>query len=89
VVLDGAPNHRCGDLVLPDNISLLFLPAKMNNIRISWHDAARSAAAMLSVLVAVPQSFAQSDYEPLPPITVHPQPYYPLPPNPLDVLARS
>ena len=25
-VLDGAPNHRCGDLALPDNISLLFLP---------------------------------------------------------------
>jgi transposase len=27
LVLDGAPNHRRGDLVLPDNISLLFLPA--------------------------------------------------------------
>jgi transposase len=26
LVLDGAPNHRCGDLVLPANISLLFLP---------------------------------------------------------------
>ena len=26
LVLDGAPNHRCGDLVLPDNISLRFLP---------------------------------------------------------------
>ena len=26
LVLDGAPNHRCGDLVLPDNISLHFLP---------------------------------------------------------------
>jgi putative transposase len=26
LVLDGAPNHRCGNLVLPDNISLLFLP---------------------------------------------------------------
>ena len=26
LVLDGAPNHRCGDLALPDNISLLFLP---------------------------------------------------------------
>jgi transposase len=26
LVLDGAPNHRCSDLVLPDNISLLFLP---------------------------------------------------------------
>jgi transposase len=25
LVLDGAPNHRCGDLALPDNISLLFL----------------------------------------------------------------
>ena len=26
MVLDGAPNHRCSDFVLPDNISLLFLP---------------------------------------------------------------
>ena len=26
LVLDGAPNHRCRDLVLPRNISLLFLP---------------------------------------------------------------
>ena len=26
LVLDGAPNHRCGVLALPDNISLLFLP---------------------------------------------------------------
>ena len=26
LVLDGAPNHRCRDLMFPDNISLLFLP---------------------------------------------------------------
>ena len=26
LVLDGAPNHRSGQLVVPDNISLLFLP---------------------------------------------------------------
>ena len=26
LVLDGAPNHRSGDLVIPDNITLLFLP---------------------------------------------------------------
>jgi transposase len=26
LVLDGAPNHRCRDLVVPDNVSLLFLP---------------------------------------------------------------
>jgi transposase len=26
LVLDGAPNHRCAELVLPANISLLFLP---------------------------------------------------------------
>lgn len=24
LVLDGAPNHRCGDLVVPDNVMLLF-----------------------------------------------------------------
>lgn len=26
LVLDGAPNHRCGDLAVPKNIALLFLP---------------------------------------------------------------
>ena len=26
LVLDGAPNHQCGILAIPDNISLLFLP---------------------------------------------------------------
>src|SRR5689334_448640 len=27
LVLDGAPNHRCGDLAVPGNITLLFLPS--------------------------------------------------------------
>jgi hypothetical protein len=26
LVLDGAPNHRCGDLAVPNNIMLLYLP---------------------------------------------------------------
>ena len=26
LVLDGAPNHRCGGLIVPDNITLLYLP---------------------------------------------------------------
>ena len=26
LVLDGAPNHRCGQLVVPNNIKLLYLP---------------------------------------------------------------
>ena len=26
LVLDGASNHRCGDLVVPDNVTLLYLP---------------------------------------------------------------
>jgi DDE superfamily endonuclease len=26
LVLDGAPNHRCGDLAVLSNITLLFLP---------------------------------------------------------------
>jgi transposase len=26
LILDGAPNHRCGELALPANIRLLFLP---------------------------------------------------------------
>lgn len=30
LVLDGAPNHRCGDLAIPGNITLLFLPPYEN-----------------------------------------------------------
>ena len=26
LILDGAPNHRCGDLVVPGNVTLLYLP---------------------------------------------------------------
>ena len=26
LILDGAPNHRCSDLAVPDNITLLYLP---------------------------------------------------------------
>jgi transposase len=26
LVLDGAPNHRCGNLAVPDNVMLLYLP---------------------------------------------------------------
>jgi transposase len=26
LVLDGAPNHRCSDLAVPRNITLLYLP---------------------------------------------------------------
>jgi len=26
LILDDAPNHRCGDLAVPDNITLLYLP---------------------------------------------------------------
>jgi transposase len=26
LVLDGAPNHRCGALVVPNNVKLLYLP---------------------------------------------------------------
>ena len=41
LVLDGAPNHRCRDLVLPDNISLLFLPPyspELNPKENVWHE---------------------------------------------------
>ena len=40
LVLDGAPNHRSGQLVAPDNISLLFLPPyspELNPVENLWH----------------------------------------------------
>ena len=40
-MLDGAPNHRSRDLVLPDNISLLFLPPyspELNPKENIWHE---------------------------------------------------
>src|SRR5258708_30138567 len=45
LVLDGAPNHRCGDLALPDNISLLFLPPysrQLNPKKISGMKSAKN-----------------------------------------------
>jgi transposase-like protein len=34
LVLDGAPNHRCGDLAVPNNITLcIFRPIPRNSIR--------------------------------------------------------
>ena len=34
LVLDGAPNHRSGNLVVPDNVALLYLPPiRRNSIR--------------------------------------------------------
>ena len=41
LVLDGAPNHRCRDLVLPDNISLRSLgpySPELNPKENVWHE---------------------------------------------------
>jgi transposase len=41
LVLDGAPNHRSRDLVIPDNVSLLFLPPyspELNPKENIWHE---------------------------------------------------
>src|SRR6266581_1659512 len=41
LVIDSAPNHRCSDLVVPDNISLLFLPpyaAELNPKENLWDE---------------------------------------------------
>src|SRR4249920_3343644 len=41
LVLDGAPNHRCGDLLLPNNVALLFLPPyspQLNPKEILWDE---------------------------------------------------
>ena len=40
LVLDGAPNHRCRDLVVPDNVSRVGAPAQNNNRR--WTGATHS-----------------------------------------------
>ena len=34
LVLDGAPNHRCGKLTVPDNVSLLFLPPDLPELSV-------------------------------------------------------
>ena len=47
LVLDGAPNHRCGDLVVPDNShSCIFRPIRRNSIRrrISGMKSARKSS---------------------------------------------
>ena len=47
MVLDGAPNHRCSGLVLPGNISLLFLPPyspELNPKKISGMKSAKKSS---------------------------------------------
>ena len=46
LVLDGAPNHRSGQLVVPNNISLLFLPPYAPEIqrKISGMKSARKSS---------------------------------------------
>ena len=41
LVLDGAPNHRCSDLAVPNNITLLYLPPyspELNPKEILWDE---------------------------------------------------
>lgn len=64
LVLDGAPNHRCGVLVVPDNITLLYLPPyspELNPNENIWDEirekifknyALKSIAAVLAKLEA-------------------------------------
>jgi transposase len=50
LVLDGAPNHRCGDLAVPNNITLLYLPPyspELNPKENIW-DETREAASFRS-----------------------------------------
>ena len=47
LVLDGAPNHQCGILAIPDNISLLFLPPyspKSDPKENLWDESARKSS---------------------------------------------
>jgi hypothetical protein len=46
MILDGAPNHRCADLALPKNMSLLFLPPyapELNRRKTSGMKSARKS----------------------------------------------
>ena len=41
LVLDGAPNHRCGDLAVPANVTLLYLSPyspELNPKENLWHE---------------------------------------------------
>ena len=47
LVLDGAPNHRCGDLAVPRNIALLFLPPyspELNPKENLWDESVRKSS---------------------------------------------
>src|SRR5260221_2256837 len=47
LVLDGAPNHRCKELALPNNISLLFLPPyspELNPKENLWDEIVRNSS---------------------------------------------
>ena len=47
LVLDGAPNHRCGDLAVPNNITLLYLPPyspELNPKENLWDELAKKSS---------------------------------------------
>ena len=47
LVLDGAPNHRCGDLTVPHNITLLYLPPyspELNPKENLWDKSAKKSS---------------------------------------------
>ena len=50
-MLDGAPNHRCADLALPNNVSLLFLPPyapELNPKENLWDEIREKSSKSLS-----------------------------------------
>jgi transposase len=45
MVLDGAPSHKCKDLVVPENITLVFLPPyspELNPAELIWNELRRN-----------------------------------------------
>jgi transposase len=52
LALDGAPNHRCGDLAVPNNITLLYLPPyspELNPKENLWDDREKISMALKSI----------------------------------------
>ena len=75
LVLDGAPNHRCGVLIVPDNITLLYLPPyspELNPKENIWDEIREkifkkprctpNSSRQSSTSSAIPSSFAQSPH---------------------------
>src|SRR5262245_23005740 len=85
LILDGAPNHRCGDLVVPGNVTLLYLPPyspELNPKEISGMKFAKKSSKTMRSNPCT--RYTQSSRKPFSTSNAIPSSSAPSPPSPIS-----